>query len=245
MENNRRPILYRGEIYTKPITKKSGGPPKEPGVSYDTARTKILSDISKTKEKINSIPKSKKLKNEFIVCLRMSPEFSAKSYYPTDLFSSLYSNGEVEEVGSRLWREKVEDEDTDETGKLFFVRTTMNGLNKLEEKLNQDEVYVTTKFKYDIRKVKSVDTLEADEQILGIPDNWTEGRLEAVLHPFEKDREESLKNFLELLKKSGVNLDRVKYKQYESGITFVSLYGTRDTIAGIAEYNPLRTIHTM
>jgi len=246
MENNRRPILYKGEIYTKAITKKAGGSAKEPGVSYDVAKTKILSDIAHTKEKLNSISSDKKLPNEFVVCLRMSPEFSAKSYYPGDLFSTVSANGEVEEIGSRIWREKGDDENgIEETGKLFFIRTTTRGLDVLEDKLNQDEISVTKGFAYDVRKIRSLDTLESEEQILGIPNEWTEGRLEAVLHPFEKDKEKALTSFMELLEKSGVDLDKVRYKQYDSGITFVSLYGTRETIAGVSEYNPLRTLHPM
>ncbi|MEY2640857.1 MAG: hypothetical protein RL150_250 [Candidatus Parcubacteria bacterium] len=246
MENNRRPILYKGEIYTKPITKRVGGSSKEPALSYDVARTKILSDITQTREKLSTIPADKKLPHEFVVCVRMHPEFSAKSYYPGDLFSAVSRNGEVEEIGSRIWRENSPEEDgIEETGKLFFVRTTERGLNELEQKISQEEAFVTKGFAYDVRTIKSVDTLESEEQILGIPSDWTEGRLEAVLHPFEKDKEEALNNFLELLKKSGVDLGRVRYKQYESGITFVSLYGTKKTVATVAEYNPLRTLHTM
>lgn len=243
MENERRPILYKGEIYTKAITKRLGGSSKDPGISFEVAKTKVLSDIALTREKLQNIPASKKLTNEFVVCLRMSPEFSAKSYYPEDLFSAVSTNGQVEEIGSRIWRE--EDGGIEETGKLFFLRTTSRGLDELEEKINRDETSVTKGFAYDIRKIKSLDTLESDEQILGIPSDWTEGRLEAVLHPFHQDKEEALSNFLGLLKNSNVDLNRVKYKQYESGVTFVSLYGTRETISKVSEYNPLRTLHTM
>ncbi len=245
MENNRRPILYKGEIYTKAITKRVGGSSKEPTFSYDVARKKILSDITHAKDKLRSIPANKKLSNEFVVCVRMHPEFSAKSYYPGDLFSAISRNGEVEEIGSRIWRESSSEEGFEETGKLFFVRTTERGLNEFEQKISQEEVSVTKGFAYNVRTIKSVDTLESEEQILGIPSDWTEGRLEAVLHPFEKDKEEALNNFLDLLKKSDVDLGKVRYKQYESGITFISLYGTKKTVDTVAEYNPLRTLHTM
>jgi hypothetical protein len=246
MENNRRPILYKGEIYTKPITKNGGGgPPKESSISYDTARSNILSSIASTKEKIAHIPQEKKLPNEFVVCVRMFPEFSAKSYYPDDFFTQVAAQGEVQEIGSRVWREVDEEAGSEQTGKLFFVRTTTAGLNELESKLSRDETSATKGFVYDVRKIKSFDTLESVEQILGIPDDWSEGRLEAVLHPFEKDKELALKNFFDLISRSGVDLSKVKHKQYESGITFVSLYGNRDTIQAVSEYNPLRTIHPL
>jgi hypothetical protein len=246
MDKNRRPILYKGEIYSKSIQKKLGGKKKEPAISYGAARERVLSDIEKTKQVIEKIPADKKLSNEFVVCVRLSPEFSAKSYYPSALFDSIGQNGQAEEIGSRLWRKKEPGTEKDsETGKLFFVRTTTKGLEQLEEQLSQDELGTAKNFAYDVRKIESLDTLTSQEQISGIPTNWIEGRLEAVLHPFEKDKDAALKNFLELLKESKVDLEKVRYKQYESGITFVSLYGTKETISRVADYNPLRTIHTL
>lgn len=244
MEKDRRPILYKGEIYSKPITKRMGGDAKDPVLSYDVARQRILTDIAKTKDIISKIPADKKLTNEFVVCIRLSPEFSAKSHYPATFFDTLAHNGETEEIGSRVWRNSVSDS-TEEAGKMFFVRTTDKGLAQLESELSQDETSVKKGFAYDVRKIDAVNTLTSEEQILGIPDDWKEGRLEAVLHPFEKDKDEALKNFLKLVDGSGVDISKIRYKQYESGITFVSLIGNRKTIAQIRDYNPLRAVHTL
>jgi hypothetical protein len=246
MNNNKnsRPILYKGEVYSQVITKRVGGEKKEPKVSYEQARSKALADIAQTKTKINNIPREKKLPNEFVVCLRLSPEFSAKSYYPTTLLSSFDNSRDTKEIGSRVWN-KVSDDGISETGKLLFLRTTNAGLEKLESRLAQEESSLPKAFVYDVRKIQSIDTLTSSEQISGIPADWQEGRLEAVLHPFGKDKDVVLQNFLSLLESSGVELSKVKYKQYEIGVTFLSLYGNRKLLEKVSEYNPLRKLHTL
>ncbi len=238
---DKRPILYKGEIYSKEIPKGGGGPAKEPRQSYDHARAKIVSDIKKTREAIKNIPEGFKLPNEFVVSLRLDPAFSAKSYYPGALFESNTRDGAVEEIGSRIWRSEEEGP----TGKMLFVRTTEKGLEDLEGKLNQSEAAVKKNFALDVRKLKSLDLLAPEEQIMGIPESWDEGRLEAVLHPFAKDKGIVLDRFIGLLEKSGVDTSRVRSKQYEEGVTFVSLYANRDVLGKIAGYNPLRAIHPL
>ena len=237
--DNRRPILYKGELYSKSIIKGGGGPGKVPKTSYEDARIKIISDIKKTRDAIDQTSSGFKLPNEFVISLRIDPDFSAKSYYPATLFDA--NMIDIEEIGSRIWR----DEDDQEFGKMFFVRTTANGLKKLEEKLNTEESGVKKAFALDVRKLKSLDFLQPDEQILGIPSGWKEGRLEAVLHPFDKDNAIVLDHFISLLKDTGIDMSKIHSKQYETGVTFVSLFGNKKVLEKLSSYNPLRTIHPL
>lgn len=240
-DNIRRPALYRGERYNQAIAKGGGGNQKDPEVSYDDARARIISDIEATKNAIREMPSNLRLPHEFIVSVRIDPGFSAKSYYPSTLFDSVQRSVGTQEIGSRIWRNS----DNEEVGKMFFVRTTEEGLSKLEEKLNSPESGVTKSFALDVRKVKSLDLLSPDEQVLGIPEDWKEGRLEFVLHPFGEDNSLVLEHFLKLVAGAGVDITDIKSKQYESGVTFVSLYGNRDVLKQIAGYNPLRMVHPL
>ncbi|HYD93629.1 MAG TPA: S8 family peptidase [Candidatus Paceibacterota bacterium] len=242
---NRRPILYKGEVYTKPITKTAGGRQKEPRASYAEARERVLGGIKATKEKVLSLSAENRMPNEFIFCLRLDPAFSAKSYYPETLFPAAAPNSGFEDVGSRVWRQTGRRGSEVNAGKLLFVRATEQGLARFESRLNQAESSLHENFKTDIRKIHAVDTLESSEQILGIPDDWREGRLEAVLHPFKLDRELVIKNFLEVATKAGVADTSIKYKQYESGVTFVSLWGNRSILKTLSDFNPLRTAHPL
>lgn len=247
MDNKRRPILYKGEVYTTPVEKKVGGPIREPEVTYEAARNNVITSLNSVVSNIKELPTEARLPNEYIVCLRLQSEFSAKSYYPGSLFE--YDNTkEFAEIGSRQWKEKKdhsEDKTVDEKGKLFFVRTTEKGLNNLQQKLENSESQLTKEFTIDIRKIKSIDLLSVPEQILAIEDEWKEGRLEAVLHPFELDQNLLKDHFISKLKNIGVNIETIRLKQYESGITFVSLFGNRETVKQLGNYNPLRMLHPL
>jgi len=241
-QENRRPILYKGEVYTRPITKAAGARPKQPLTTYAEAREKVLGGIHATREIILNSTKENKLPNEFVFCLRLDPAFSAKSYYPESLFPNTSPANGFVEIGSRLWRDK---ERAGDPGKILFVRATEQGLARFENRLNESEDGLPESFRMDVRKIQAVDTLDPEEQILGIPEGWSEGRLEAVLHPFNLDRNLVVDNFLQVARRAGVESDSIRWKQYESGVTFVSLWGNKSVLKELSAYNPLRTAHPL
>ncbi|OCA72988.1 S8 family peptidase [Chryseobacterium arthrosphaerae] len=247
MNNNRKPILYKGEVYSKPVSKNGGGGPLKLPISYEEARYRIKNDIDKVHDTIRSLPETSKLPNEIVVCIRMHPDFSAKSYYPDSLFDGNNEKFGLQEVGSRIWRtEDSEDQNEfEESGKLFFVRGTEQALDKLKNHLDRPPFRLTKKFTEDVRKIVSIDLLSEEEQILGIPDDWERGCLEAVLHPFEIDYEIAFDHFMSVLNSSGVDVESIKCKQYDEGVTFISLYGDREVVRALSGYNPLRTLHPL
>ena len=251
MSNNRRPILYNGEVYSSPISKKPSNIPKNHPVTFEQAQTKALQDIAKTKSTLRELPKDIRLPNEVILCLRMQPEFTAKSYYPDSLFDIKTTKFGLKEIGSRIWTSPgsqifpPHESEKMTSGKLFFVRATEESLETLEKQIQKSERSQTKSFVKDIRTISSFDLLDSSEQVLGITDQWQEGRLEAIIHPFNIDKEIALDQFLQLIESAGANLDLVKYKRYGDGVTFVSFFGNRDIIDTITGYNPLRTVHPL
>jgi hypothetical protein len=255
-DNSRRPILYRGENYSIPIAKGGRRRLPEPKISYAEARSHLLNNIRETAEKLRSVPSTMKLPNETIVCLRMQPEFSAKSYYPASLFSAFDEIDGMQEVGSRLWRPQTdeptikkgdnkEDALPNKAGKLLFVRTTEDALEKFQNKLNSAESLLSKNFTRDIRKLSGMDLLTNDEQILGFDDEWSGGKIEAILHPFAIDQELAFAHFIDLLKKQDIDPNELKYRQYEGGVTFLSINGNRDLLSAMQGYNPLRMVHPL
>lgn len=248
-ENPRRPILYKGETYSKPVQKRSGGGGKEPGVSFQDAKTKMIADLDKVKVEMRSTASTYKTPNEMILCFRLLPEFSAKSYYPATLFENDANINGIQEIGSRLWRTTESDasseNDKTSVGKMFFVRATENSLDRFKEKLNQNEHLLNKNFQLDVRKIKEINILTSSEQVLGFGDNWSEGRIEAVIHPFEQDSEAALNNFVQILENSKVDLNTMKARQYDGGITFISFFGNKQAVNNLAGYNPLRTMHPL
>lgn len=254
----RRPILYNGQVYGEPVSKGGGGGPKAMPYTYEQARDFVLNDIHETREVLRKMPDSARLPNEIILSLTLQPEFSAKSYYPETLFDLGYEKFGLTEIGSRVWKNKdyksnekeiieVESEEyvAPTFSKMFFVRATEKSLTKFENQLKKSTSTLTKSFQTDIRKISSLGILPTSEQILGLSDDWQQGRLEAVLHPFGIDKGKSLEHFLNHISEAGANTDDVRFKQYRSGVSFISFNGDKNILDSLTGYNPLRTIHPL
>jgi hypothetical protein len=245
MSNKRRPILYRGETLAT-LIKKSGNPfDKQPGITFDEARENIILDLEETEEKIEQLQFRSKLPNETIVCVKMHSDYSAKSYYPESIFNTV--SGDFSEIGSRLWREKSHIKKLTKSGKMFFVRINKNSIKNFRKRLvdctptNEKQ----KKFVLDIRRLSGIGLLDPTDQVLGFSDDWQSGMMEAVIHPFSTDREIVVSHFMEVLRNAGLEEKHIKYKQYKSGVTFVSIKGNRNVLQALSGYNPLRTIHPL
>ncbi|MFA6527587.1 MAG: S8 family peptidase [Candidatus Babeliales bacterium] len=230
-----------------PIEKGGGGKPKIPSISYEEARDQILENIRVTKGIISSLPIGQRLPHEFVIGIKLDPKFAAKSYYPDSLFNDENRFSAFEEIGSRIWREtrQIANEPVEERGKMFFVRTTDEGLTRFEQKLQQAESRLTKSFKLDIRKIHALDAMTEAEKIQGIPSAWSGGRIEVVLHPFDIDAAIVMNQFLQLLNRFNITENQIKKKQYDSGISFVSLKGNRELVEEISKFNPLRVLHPL
>jgi hypothetical protein len=246
--NQRRPILYNGQTYAKTVTKGTPGRPKEMKFTYEEARDFVLSDIAKAKSSLKSMESSQRLPNEVVVGIIMQPEFTAKSYYPDSLFDAASEKFGLKEIGSRIYNDISPENDLrhfTKSSKMFFVRATEEGLTKFENQLNKNVFTLTKSFQEDVRKISSINILEGNEQILGFPSEWQTGKIEAVLHPFEIDRERAVKHFLDKITSAGAKRENVKYKTYSSGITFVSFDADKNVLEAVNGYNPLRTVHPL
>lgn len=250
--SKRRPILYNGQIYGEPVSKSGGGGQKAMPYTYEEARDFVLNDINETREVLRKMPQSARLPNEIILSLTLQPEFSAKSYYPETLFDLGSEKFGFTEIGSRVWKNKKNESNEKEIlnvdpsfSKMFFVRATEKSLVQFENQLKKSASTLTKSFQTDVRKISSFGILSTSEQILGLPDDWQEGRLEAVLHPFGLDREKTLEHFLNHISKVGVNAEDVRFKQYRSGVSFISFNGNKSILDSLNGYNPLRTIHPL
>ena len=131
--NERRPMLHKGQVYSKSVTKRSGGGEKIFSRSFDEALNNITTSLQSTLDTVASLPQEHRLPNEFVFCIRMDPDFTAKSYYPDTFLRAFDKAGAITEVGSRKW---IEDPETDEAhekvvareGKLLFIRSNQETL---------------------------------------------------------------------------------------------------------------------
>jgi Subtilase family len=240
----RRPILYKGETYSASIQKKISMQPKEPEISFETARQNIMQNIRTVKQDLISINPALKLPTESIICLKVDAEYAAKSYYPSSLFNN--GNSELDEVGTRLWKvkdEKSDLEDDTRFEKLFYVRTTEAALDKFYNRLNQN-FGLAENFQLDVRKISKLELVNKNDRIGGFHSEWSKGTVEVTLHPFDLDRTKALQHFKNFISSYNINTEKLKMKQYDvEGLTFISFECNKEVVDALGDYNPLRSIH--
>lgn len=252
---SKRLILANGEAYVSDVKRSGGGGNKEYPRRYDEARERVRENVLTALDRLQSLPKEKLLKEEVVLCLRLHPDFKAKTYDPKALF---VANRSIENVGSRGYRiptskvaptkavqkklaEKIEIVD----GRLLFVRGTQDAFHGLLRTLDMSEASLTKDFQKDIRTIEKIDLLSPDEQLLGFPEQWREGRVEIVLHPSNYEPKAQIDFLHELFMHHEVSWNHVRLAPYSDGPLFASCRITRDSLYAIAGSNPLRTAHPL
>ncbi|MDF9841946.1 MULTISPECIES: S8 family peptidase [unclassified Paenibacillus] len=240
-DDNQRllPILGYGENLIEPVRPGSGGGEVTYPRSYSEARNRVKKQVSTLINSVKQIPSEKRL-DEVVVTIRLNHKFLAKSYTPNTLFRDI----NVENVGSRRWFYSENDESNQVNySKMHFIKATQENLTKLEELLDQNEVATKEAFKKDIQKIEDISLLSPEEIIVGFDDNWEQGKVEMILHPFEGDTDEAVEKFIKILNENGVQTDSLRIKSYANGPTFISGNLNRRALQAINDFNPLRTVH--
>ncbi|MFP7335010.1 S8 family peptidase [Shouchella clausii] len=232
------PIIGNGEKMIEPVKKAFGGGETTYPRSYTEAKSRISKQVKDIKAKINEIPDEKRMR-EIVITLRLNERFLAKSYTP----STFFKETKFENIGSRRW--KFESDEELKFSKMHFVKLNQEDLSSFEQLLESDGTPLTDSFKNDVRKIEELSFLESSEVIQGFDDEWVEGTVEFVLHPYGQENDEMIDKFKQNLISLGVNDDTIKLKTYEGGPTFVSAIVNKRVISNIANFNPLRTVHPL
>ena len=230
--SDKKPIIAFGEFYTEPLKKNVTGGDKKRPYEYGEAREKILNNINTIRESIET--KKEIFLDEKILCIRMEPDFEAKSYIPN---SFVYKIENTDIVGGRKF--KINDKDK---SKLYFIRTDVKGINNLYDIINNNSEYNNKSWRNDICSIHSLDLLKPEEKIMGIEDNWKYGNVEIVLHPLNKEYNNMMETFYNII---GIPKDKMRIKHYSNSYTFISLRCSIENIEKIKKYNPLRSIHPL
>ncbi|WP_169799798.1 S8 family peptidase, partial [Cytobacillus firmus] len=232
------PIIGNGEKMIEPVKKAFGGGETTYPRSYIEAKSRISKQVKDIKAKIDGIPDEKRMK-EVVITLRLNEKFLAKSYIP----STFFKETKFENIGSRRWT--FESDEELKISKMHFVKLDQEGLSSFEQLLESDGTSLTDSFKNDVRKIEELSFLESSEVVQGFDDDWVEGTVEFVLHPYGQENDEMIDKFKQNLISLGVNDNTIKLKTYEGGPTFVSAIVNKRVINKIANFNPLRTVHPL
>lgn len=243
---NRRPILTKGEEYLEVIKKNHSNPQGEKP-ELEIIRQKIFSDIEEALEKVEKID-SHYLMKELVINLRMNLAYGAKSYHPTELIKYIGA----EDIGSKkyfreVYNEKLKKEEL-KIGKEIFLKLS-------KEKLEKFKSYISTENEVDGLKskikenIQCLDSLFLDshseiyEKFIG---ENTVNTLEIVLHPFNEENILLIKKIKETFLNYEGEEKSIKYKTYPSGVTFVSVkIKNKETVEELLKYNGIRTINKL
>lgn len=130
----KHPIIANGEMYIEPIIKSQGHGDKTPPRDYYTAKQRVITALDSLTRKIEE--SDEVFLDEKIVCIRLDPKYEAKSYVPTSVISAMSSdNSRI--VGGRKYT--IATEDDEYPAKLYFVRTTDEGLQQLRTVIQSGE----------------------------------------------------------------------------------------------------------
>ncbi len=230
--SDKKPIIAFGEFYSEPLKKNGSRGDKKRPYEYGEAREKILNNINTIRESIET--KEEIFLYEKILCIRMEPDFEAKSYIPN---SFVYKIENTDIVGGRKFQ--INDKDK---SKLYFLRTNINGINNLYDIVNNNTEYNNKSWCNDICSIHSLDLLKPEEKIMGIENDWKYGNVEIVLHPLNREYNNMMNTFYNII---GIPKDKMKIKHYSNSYTFISLKCSINDIEKIKRYNPLRSIHPL
>lgn len=231
MKNNgKHPIIGNGQHYIEPLIKKTFG--SEPAFphEYSEAKARLSTDIEKIQ---NLFSDSEEIFiDEKIVCVRLEPNFEAKSYTP----NSLIVDSDMKLVGGRKYTVNRKEATK---GKLYFMRTNNEDLEKLKIKLISGQKDHVKKWKKQICTIKSIDLLNPDEKVLGFDVSWTEGTVEVVIHPLGIDQDRAIEGFFNA---TGIQKEKATVRSYDDGLTFICTYMDKELVDKAKKYNPLRSV---
>jgi hypothetical protein len=236
MPENKYPIIAHGESYIEPLRNQTNAGLKNYPHEYSQNVNNILLNIENINDSISK--KREVFLSEKIVCIRLEPKFEAKSYVPTSL---LTSKDDMSIVGGRKYT--INANNQIHTAKLYFMKTTDKGIHSLYTTLKNNENGDNTNWINQIRSIHSIDLLAPSEKMMGFPSDWSEGKLEIILHPLLNENEKMLSLFYEL---SGLKRNnKTKIRAYSDGLTFISTTLSRKDLENLKNFNPLRAIHPL
>ena len=252
LEKSRRILLANGEKYLERVIKPGYGRPGQLPRSYEEARQLVKRDVTNSLEQLATLPKRKRYDDESVLCLRLHPDRTAKTYDPKGLLETIR---DLENIGSRNYKiptrsvaqtnriKKLLEANIEEaTGRLVFIRSNDAGFKRLLKKLEESERLLPEAFCRDIQSIEQFNLLQTGEQ-LHFPGAWSEGRVELVLHPTRHSQGDQM-NFLRTLF-GGEDQTKIQARPYLDGPTFISCYLNESILKAIADANPLRSAHPL
>lgn len=229
-ENKKRPILFHGEQLGRP-GERSPHPPinKDYPRTYEEALEFVQSELNDVVNDVNKMAETQRT-SEVVLTVKLAKGFLAKSYTPNTFFKQM----NLVPIGSKLLKEDGVEK------RLHFVRTYPEVLKEDVSQISQESL---VGFKEDLRKIDGLSVKDnVYKKVVGL-DNLSEPLIpvEIVLHALDSNNKVEANEKLQALVGNDTPLKVVTYE--EDGPTFVYGKLTKEKIARLSQFNPLRTAH--
>lgn len=238
------PILGNGEHYVTPDKPRQGPPIEQKNLpTFEESRNKLLNGIKEIKQVISSVDVPYRVK-EVVLNLKMLPGYTAKSFHP----DTLIRHAGATDVGSKKWVSTVldkNDKPKEVIGKQVFLRMSNDSLKYFERQLNQKEGQLPKGFVDEARLIEDFFFGDNTELLNSFGDDWESGRVELVLHPFGDLEDEVIEKFTSLYERFGGDPEKFRWRSYNPGPLFMSMYVDRQLLQNILVFNPIRTAHPL
>lgn len=174
--------------------------------------------------------------HEKVLRVRMEPKFEAKTYCPNQLVG--VSPDTMKIIGGRKYTYQVQGNHGDKA-KLYYIRTENDGIRKLRDTLMDGLRDSQASWRHTIQSIRGIDIMPGNEKFMGFPQEWKDGCVEFVIHPLGggDTTNRTISRFLAL---SGLDESKVSVHGYEDGLTFMGAMASRDNLANVIGFNPLR-----
>ena len=223
------PVLTCG-AYLEPAARR----PKVYFHKYDEAKTRILSDLDMILEQIHTMDRYFLL--EKVICARLEPDLDLKHSATLITSASVY----MKCLGWTTYSRSTSD--GNRSARLYFIRTSDQGLIDLRNVLISGEKDFDAAWKRHICSIHKLNFLTPEERIIGLSDEWKSGIVKMIFHPMGKDSENALNLMHDL---SEISKDQTKVSKYKNGSIMIYCKCTRDNIERIKLLNPLRSVRFM
>lgn len=244
MKKIERTIFTGGENYTALPEAKKTGPRNDNRQSYEDAKKNIIKNINNIKASVNEISKDF-LMDEIVINMKMRTDRSSKSDHPYKFLRDCNLN----QVGTKRWYKEVVTErkgkEKKETkiGKDIYISVKMEYLNKLLDKIENDELLEPNKDT--LRSIEEMYIDRHENMLKSFASSWEKGRIEIVLHPIKGMQLEIINKFKEIVSKYNGDYNSIKVREYEDGPIFISMLVDKSTLIKIKDFNVIRSIQPL
>jgi hypothetical protein len=247
MDEERFPILGKGEVYTTPIPAPAGGGSKKPIRSFDEARHRLLPQLESLFDKIDSCRgRHLMLRNKLFFQVSLDYEYLAKSYFP----NSMVRLSQWEMVGSRPWHQAGRDDkhfDEAKLARMIFFQADPIAIESTYKRLEKGQVEKNERG--DFVKVDSIGLQRAEDRLIGFPRGARKDVLaELIFHPMRARDWNECRTILNSLT-NGRRRTSPFLWEWKRGEdlepTFLPATLTDDEIRLLGDFNPIRAARPM